>query len=339
VLRQQQHYGLLGSIPAAALAGVLRLEHLYVVALLAGTFSAIFNIAASAFVPVLVGRDRLIEANSRFVASESLAEVVGPPLAGTLVQLVTAPLAIALDAGSFLVSALTLVLVRTPEPSLLRAQREKLVPAIGKGFRFVLRQPVLRALAATAATGNFFASMIAAVYVLYAVRELGLSPALIGAISAFGSIGGLAGAVIAGPVVERLGIGRAMVGVAVLMGLASLLLPAAGGPLVVLVPILVAAWLLRGLALPVFNITLASLRQAMTPDALQGRVNATSRVLAGAAAPVGALLGGALGDGIGLRATLAVGGLGIALAGLWIVMSPVRGMHQTPAPLSEPDDW
>ncbi len=249
--------GLLGSIPAAALAGVLRLEHLYVAALLAGTCSAIFNIAASAFVPVLVGRDRLIEANSRFVASESLAEVVGPPLAGTLVQLVTAPLAIALDAGSFLVSALTLVLVRTPEPSLLRAQREKLVPAIGKGFRFVLRQPVLRALAATAATGNFFASMIAAVYVLYAVRELGLSPALIGAVSAVGSIGGLAGAVIAGPVVERLGIGRAMVGVAVLMGLASLLLPAAGGPLVVLVPILVVAWLLRGLALPVFNITLA----------------------------------------------------------------------------------
>jgi predicted MFS family arabinose efflux permease len=130
-----------------------------------------------------------------------------------------------------------------------------------------------------------------------------------------------------------------MVGVAVLMGLASLLLPAAGGPLVVLVPILVAAWLLRGLALPVFNITLASLRQAMTPDALQGRVNATSRVLAGAAAPVGALLGGVLGDGIGLRATLAVGGLGVALAGLWIVMSPVRGMHESPAPLSEPGDW
>jgi MFS family permease len=331
--------GLLGSIPAAAWAGALHLEQLYVVALLAGTFSAIFNIAASAFVPVLVGRDRLIEANSRFVASESLAEVVGPPLAGTLIQLLTAPLTIALDACSFLVSALTLVFVRTQEPSLQTAQREKLVTAIGTGLRFVLRQPVLRTLAATAATGNFFASMIAAVYVLYAVRELGLSPALIGAISAVGSIGGIAGALSAGPVVERFGIGRAMVGVAVLMGLASFLLPAAGGPLVVLVPILVVAWLLRGLALPVFNITLASLRQAMTPDALQGRVNATSRVLTGAAAPVGALLGGVLGDGIGLRATLAVGGLGVALAGLWIVMSPVRGMHESPAPLSEPGDW
>ena len=155
--------GLLGSIPAAALTGALRLEHLYAVALLAGTFSAIFNIAASAFVPILVGRDRLIEANSRFVASESLAEVFGPPLAGTLVQIVTAPFTIALDAFSFLVSALTLVLVRTPEPSLHTAQREKLVTAIGKGLRFVLRQPVLRSLAATAATGNFFASMIAAV--------------------------------------------------------------------------------------------------------------------------------------------------------------------------------
>src|SRR5258708_36262633 len=144
--------GLLGSIPAAAFLGSWRLEHLYVVALLAGTFSAIFNIAASAFVPILVGRDRLIEANSRFVASESVAEVVGPPLAGTLVQIVTAPLTIALDAFSFLVSALTLVLVRTPEPSLQTAQREKLGTAIGKGLRFVLRQPGLRSLAATAAT-------------------------------------------------------------------------------------------------------------------------------------------------------------------------------------------
>jgi MFS family permease len=330
--------GLLGSIPTAALAGVLRLEHLYAVAFLAGTFSAIFNIAASAFVPVLVGRDRLIEANSRLAASESLAEVVGPPLAGTLVQLVTAPLAIALDACSFLASALTLMLIRTPEPSPDTAEREKLVTAIRKGFRFVLRQPVLRALAATAATGNFFASMIAAVYVLYAVRELGLSPALIGAISAVGSIGGLAGAAAAGPVVERFGIGRAMVGVAVLMGLASLLLPTAGGPLVVVIPILIAAWLLRGLALPVFNITLGSLRQAMTPDALQGRVSATTRVMAGAAAPIGALLGGALGDVIGFRPTLAIGGLGIALAGIWIVVSPVREMQQPPAPLPKPGD-
>jgi MFS family permease len=276
--------GLLGSIPAAALTGVVRLEHLYAVAFLAVTFSAIFNIAASAFLPVLVGRDRLVEANSRLVASESLAEVAGPPLAGTLVQLLTAPLAVALDACSFLFSAVTLVLVHMPEPAFQIAKREKLVTAIGKGIRFVLHQSILRALAATAATGNFFAGMIAAVYVLYAVHELGLSPPVIGAISAVGSIGGLAGAVAAGRVVERFGVGRSMVGVAALMGLGSLLLPTAGGPLVVMVPILVAAWLLRGLALPVFNITLGSLRQAMTPDALQGRVNATSRVMAGAAA-------------------------------------------------------
>jgi hypothetical protein len=136
-----------------------------------------------------VFRWRLGDEASQDPVEKSVDELFGPPLAGTLVQIVTAPLTIALDAFSFLVSALTLVLVRTPEPSLQTAQREKLVTAIGKGLRFVLRQPVLRSLAATAPTGNFFASMIAAVYVLYAVRELGLSPALIGAISAVGSAG------------------------------------------------------------------------------------------------------------------------------------------------------
>src|SRR5260370_17958951 len=127
-----------------------------------------------------------------------------------------------------------------------------------------------------------------------------------------------------------------MVAVAFLMGLASLLLPAAGGPLVVLVPILVAAWPPRGLALPVFNIPLASLRQAMTPDALQGRVNATSRVLAGAAAPAGGPLGGVVGGRLGVAAGLSRWGLGAGPGCCLRRLSPRRGNAQAPRPRPTP---
>ena len=146
--------GLLGSIPATTLAGALRLEHLYAVAMLAGTFSAIFNIAASVFVPSLVGRDRLIEANSRFDASESLAEVFGPPLAGTLVQIVTAPLTIALDA--FLVPRLGPDARARPHAGAAPsdASTRKTRNGDWEEIAFCLAPAVLRALAATAATGN-----------------------------------------------------------------------------------------------------------------------------------------------------------------------------------------
>jgi MFS family permease len=315
---------LLGWIPLAAVLGLLRMEQVYVVAFLVGCLVVLSGLAGVAYLPVLVGRSRLVEANSWLTASESVAQIAGPSFAGGLVQVVSAPVAILIDCASFVVSAVALTRIRQPEPAPPpREAGQRIGPEIAEGFRLLLANPVLRALAGAAGTGNAFSAASQAVYLLFATRELGIDPALLGLILGIGSVGSLVGAVLAGPLARRFGLGQTMLGVAALYGLSSVLVPVAGGPLLVASAVLLLARLLLALANPIFNITSISLRQTLTPDHLQGRVNASARFIANAVTPLGALVGGALGETIGLRPTLLVAGVGILLAGLWIVLSPV----------------
>ena len=321
-------------IPAAALLGVLRIEYLYIVAFLVGTLGLFFEVAHHSFLPSLVGRQQLVEGNSKLEISDSVAEIVGPGLAGGLVQLVTAPIAIAVDAISFLISALFLGLIRTPEPAPKPPdEQQNILGEAVEGLSLVSRNALLRAIAGSMSTLHLFNSVLEAVFVLYVTRELGIGPGLLGLIFASGSVGFLVGALLPGWVSRRFGLGSGIIGGLLLVGLSDLLIPLVGGSVVMIMRILVlmAAQFFFGLGLTIFNIGQVSVRQAVTPDHLQGRMNATMSFIAAGSVPLGGLLGGGLGEMIGLRPTLVLAALGEMLAVLWLILSPIRSLREQPA--------
>lgn len=327
---------LLGSIPVAAVFGWLRIEYLYLVAFSAGTLSLFFVTAYMAFLPTLVGREQLVEGNSKFVASQSTAQILGPGLAGTLVQWLSAPVAIALDAMSFLVSALLLILIRTPEPVLVHPDKQlSFWREIGEGVQVVLRNPLLRAIACCVGTVRLFTSMVDSVYILYVTRSLGFQPAFVGAILATGAFGALLGALLASRIARWLGLGPTIVGSASLWGIGYLLIPLTNGVNGITVFLLVMAGILSGIGDTINGITQVSLRQTLVPDRLLGRMTASVRFIIWSTVPIGAMLGGVLGETFGLQAALWVGAVGNSLAFLWVFCSPVRTLREQPAPIEE----
>ena len=325
---------LLITIPIAAALGVLRIEYLYIVVLLVGTFGLFFDVAHRSFLPSLVKREQLIEGNSKLEMSRSVAEIVGPGVAGGLVQLVTAPIAIAVDAISFLMSALFLGLMQTPEPTPRPSdQRQNVWGEIGEGLGLVSGNGLLRAIAGCIGTVNLFNSVLETVFVIYVTRELGIEPGFLGLIFAGGSVGFLIGTLLPGWVARRFGLGSGIIGGLLLVGLSDLLIPLVDESMaVVAITIALAtAQFFFGLGFVIFNTGQVSLRQAITPDRLQGRMNATLSFIAGAAVPLGGLLGGVLGETVGLRPTLLLAALGEILAALWLLFSPVRSLREQPA--------
>jgi len=317
---------LLATIPVAALSGVLRIELLYVVALTAGTLTVLFDVAHLAYIPALVGREQLIDGNSKLETTWSVAQVAGPGIGGVLVSWLTAPIAILVDAVSFLVSALCLARIRTPEPPLVPADTRGVFHEIVEGLRVVFAHRLLRVLAGCSATTSFFGQMFLAVYVLYMTRDLGLAAMGVGLVLATGGVGSLVGSLVAGPATRRFGPGRTMIAAQLGFGLTGLAVPLAVFVPAVALPLIVASEFGQWMSIIVYYVNAVSVRQAVTPDRLQGRVNATMRFLVGGAMPVGALIGGALGGIIGVPMTLAVAEFGILLAVLWLVLSPVRAL-------------
>ena len=327
---------LLGLVPLSWAIGLLSMELLYVVAILGGMLTLFFDVAYQAFLPTIVDRDQLVEGNSKFAQSAAAAEIVGPTLGGWLVQLVTAPFAIVVDAISYLVSALLLARIRTSEPKPAQEHRSRRLSAnIVEGLRVVLGDPRMRVIVGSRGILNLFNAMLEAVFVLYIVRSLGVGPGVLGFIFAVGSVGFLVGALLPGRIGDRFGVGRATIGGIALVGLSDLLVPLASGAIIVVVPLLVAAQFLFGLGLTVFNVHQTGLGQALVPDHLRARATATSRVLVAGLVPVGALLGGIAGEAIGLRATLVVAALGELLAAFWIWNSPLRTLRVLPDPVNE----
>lgn len=323
---------LMGLIPLLAVQGQLRMEYLYGIVFLVGVFTVFFDLAYQSYLPSLVERGQLVEANSKLQASASAAEIGGPGLAGILVELFAAPLAILLDALSFLVSSIALGLIDKPEPApTLYEHRQGILREIREGIRVTFGNPYLRAISGEAATFNMFWQVIEAVFVLYATRELGMGPGLLGFIIATGSIGALLGSLLAGYVAERLGTGPAIIGAMTLACLAPVFIPLATGSSVTVLLFLILAHLLGGVGVAISNVHVVSLRQTITPDRLLGRMNASYRLVIYGTLPLGALLGGILGETIGLRPTLAFGALGLLSAVLWVLFSPVPRLRQLPA--------
>jgi len=318
-------------IPFAAVLGLLHIEHLYALSFLLSALGLASGVASGPYLLSLVGRERIVEGNSKLQISRSTAEVLGPGLAGGLIQLVTAPIAIAADAISQLISGLLLWLIRVPEPTpKVTDQRENIWREIGKGLRLVIGDPSLRAIAGCFGTLSLFNSALETVYLLYVTRNLKIAPGLLGLISACGGAGFLVGALLPDKVARRFGLGPSIIGGVLLLALSDLLTPLAGGSIVVIAAMLVASQFLFGLGFTVFDVGQTSLRQIATPDHLQGRVNATMRVIGMGIVPLGGLLGGALGETIGPRATLLVAALGEILSVTWLLLSPLQSLREQP---------
>ena len=327
---------LLGSIPLAAVAGVLRIEHLFVVALLAGVLTVFFDVAYQSYLPELVERDHLADGNSKLEASKSLAEMAGPMLGSVLLQIAAAPFAIGVDALSFLFSGLFLRSIRTSVARANTRARAGVLSEVRVGVSLVLRHSILRSIAACSASMNLFYQMLAAVYILYVTTELQLPPAAVGIIFGLGSVAGLAGALVASPAATRFGLGKTLIASTLVSGLGGLAVAFVHGSDLLVIAALTCAQLLLTFGIPLYNINQLSMRQAITPPGLRGRVSATNRCLVWGTMPIGSLLGGALGEVLGLEATIAIAGLGMLLSCAWLIASPVRTLTaETVAALPE----
>ncbi len=310
-------------VPMAAWLGILEIEALYAVAFLTGTLTLCFEVADQSLLPSLIDRDRLVEANGKLETSRSIAEVAGPGLAGLLIQLLTAPIAILLDAMSFLLFALFLRQITSVEPE-ITTEPTSLRRDIIEGLRFVVTTPVLRAIAGCAGLANLTYGVMMAVLVLYATQDLGFTAGLLGLAFAGGGIGAVIGAVLADRISAQWGVGPSVIAGQVLSVAGTVALVVAGGPVVLALIVLLIGQFLGGLGGVVAQVNQMGLRQSVTPDALQGRMNATMHVLITGAVPIGALAGGMLGEAIGLRSTLAVAVLGDVAALVWLWCSALR---------------
>ena len=325
----------IASVPLAAALGTLSLGQLYVVSFLGGGFAVSTDLARAAMVPSLVGRTRLVAANSRLQASNAVAQVAGPSLGGILVQTLTAPIAMLCDAVGFIVSALFIAIIRSPEAPRSRETEQSVWHEITEGLRWVRGQPIVLRCITAIALANIEWFAVQGVLVVYATRELGLSPALLGvSLAVIGPLS-LIGAGLAGPLTARWGLGPVMIAALFLETLSRLLLPFAGGPPEQAATVLGLSQALLGLTVPLWVVSSVSLTQALTPEHLLGRVNSATRFVAFAVAPPAAFGAGILGDLIGLRATLFASAVIAAAAFLYLLLSPVRQfMH--PAPQTDP---
>jgi MFS family permease len=327
---------LLASVPVAWWLDRLTVAQLYAVAFLVGGLTVVFDVSSQSFRPTLVGREQLAEGNGKLEVSESVAQMGGPGLGGLLLQVLTAPVALLVDALSFVLSALCLGSIRATEPAPCpQAGQAGLWREIGEGWRLLRRRPELRAMAGYAGSQQLGMNALLTVYLLYLSRELRLGPALIGLLVVAAGPGTLLGATLAGPLGRRFGLGPTLVGSALLTGGGALLIPLADGPRPVQLGLIAAGWFLLGLS-SVYDILALSLRQAVTPERLRGRVNASMSVVFWGAMPIGALLGGLLGQAIGFRPALVAGAVGTLLASLWVVRSPLPALRKLPPAADEP---
>jgi len=323
------HALVLLALPVAFALGRLALWRLYLVLFLVGILDTCTEVAAPSYLPTLIERDQLVTGNTALQTNRSAAQVAGPGLAGALVALVSAPLAIVGDILSYLASGLLLALIRSPEPPPAPAApsggRASWRAEIGAGLRYVWGHPLLRALALCSTAFNLGFALLNGLLVLYMARTLGLAAGEIGLVFSLGNLSLLAGAALAGPLAARVGLGRTLLGAVALLAAGFALVPLA--PRALPLPPLIAGQLLQSFGVVVYNINVASLRQTITPAAMQGRATATTRFISWSTLALGPLAGGLLATWVGPRATLGVGALAGLIALIPLALSPLRTLH------------
>jgi MFS family permease len=326
---------LIGAVPLIALCGILRMEYLYVVSFLAGILTLVFDIANTSLLPHVVSRDQLVEGNSKLVLSDSVASIAGPGVAGSLIQLLTAPLAMLVDAVSFLGSALCLSVIHPHEDTAARARADASVwQEIGEGLQWIIKTAALRAMTISSGLGSLAISMQQTVFILFVSRELGLEPTSVGIVLASSGIAAVLGALLADKVAKQWGSGPAIIWGTSLVCLSQGIIPLTSGPMPLQMVLLIGAQCLRGLGSPIYNINQLSVRQMITPERVLGRVNASRRFIVFGIRPIGALLGGALGEAIGLRWTFVTATVVMLVGLLYLMSSPLRTLREPPLPMS-----
>ncbi len=329
--------GVLALVPIVALGGGLRIELLYAVEFLFGCVGVMWQVASQAFLPNLVGRARLVDANSRMQLSYSAGQVAGPGVGGVLIQMVSAPFAIVVTLISEAIGTVLLLMIRVREPALRPRAGRSLVGDVREGLEIVISDPHIRSIMLCGTTHNVFSNgMLIALYVLFATRELHVTPAELGLVFAVAGPGSILGSLLASRVPRMVGLGPAIGAMQVLTGVARLAMPLAALGAVAIPPFVTLALgeFLLAVVRTIFNVNQLSLRQSITPDHQQGRMNASIRFVMWAVVPFGALLGGWLGDRIGLMPTIWIGVAGTTLASLWIFLTSVRSLREAPAPLA-----
>ncbi len=316
---------LLLSIPIAHALDALGMAQLYVVMFGTACLSAVFDAAYPAYIPSLVGADRVVEGNSKLATSDSIAEIGGPSFAGTLVQVASAPFAILVDAISFVLSAIMLILIRTPEPD--RPAREassKIHVEIIEGLRLVREHRVLLPMAARAVIAHVAGSFYGVLYTIYLVQELHLDPLLLGIVISAGGIGALIGSLFASRVIQRFGLGPSLIWTAIGASIVGVLTPLAQGPILIATLMVFIPQLVGDGLQTIESVAETSLIQGLVPDRVLGRVNATLETIShGIAYPAGALLAAGLAGVIGVRGGIAIGWAGMAISLLLLVFSPI----------------
>ena len=319
------------TLPLAAWLHLLAMPQVYAAAARVGAASALFDIADHAYLPGLVGKGLVTDANAKISATESLAEMGGPALAGLLFQWLTAPIAVAVNAATYVLSAVWLARIRTPEPPLAAGMRRRgWIDGVIVGARTAWAEPRVRVLLVMTAIGGLFGGFFGALYIAFVLRGLGLGPVLLGLGIATGGLGALAGSFLAQPMARRFGVGPAICLSGALSALGTMIVLLAPSNAVGGMAALVVSQFL-GDAFGVVPLVLASsLRQTLLPLNVLGRVGATFRAAGGATAVVGALAGGALGQALGLRQTLLIAIAGLLIGPLIGALSPLRRVREMP---------
>ena len=325
---------LLATLPLGFLMGWLTIWQVYVVSFLAGTLEVFFDVAYQSYLPSVVERDELVEGNSKLELSRAGSSVLGPTIAGFLIEAVRAPFAIVFDAVSYLGAALFVGIIGRKE-----AGPEPHDPAAGKrpsmwqearaGIGYVAANPYLRSIAACTGTLNLFGNIGGALLIFYAAEELDLSAGELGLIFALGNIGVLIGALGGGRIAKAIGIGPTIIGTAALSAVGLLFIPLA--PRDDPFWFFVVVGVIGGFTAVAYNVNQVGLRQAITPDRMLGRMNATMRLIVWGTIPIGALIGGVLGTLLSVQTALWVSALGAFLGFVPVLLSPVRSLREIPA--------
>lgn len=319
-------------IPIAAMMDALTFEVLLVVAIVGGCQAVFFDAAWSAIIPHLVERKHLSDANGKLMSSVSLAQILGPALAGTLIAWLSGPMVMTITAVTFALSGFFITQIRTTEPRRARSetQSSRILAEVREGFQELLGSDLVRPLTTSAAVLNFGGFIFLSVYVLYMADDLGLSSTGIGLVFASGGAGALVGSLMAAPLARRFGVGPTILGGALVFGTGNLLVPLAIVIPDYALPLIVAAETIAWLSLQIFNINRFSLRQALTPDHLLGRIASSTMTIIGGVQMLGSLLGGIIGQVFSVHTALIVGTIGMFIAAWWIWDSPIPAIRDMP---------
>jgi MFS family permease len=317
---------LIATVPLAYAFDALTMTQLYVVAFAAGTMTVLFSVAYASFFVAVVERDHYVTASSWLAGSRAFSFIAGPSLGGLLVQALKAPFALVVDAVSFLFSALFLGSISPEEPPIEEAEHGH----VRAGIRYVLRNPTMRASLLSTATINFFNFVFWALFVLYAVKSLGVSAGTLGLVLGAGAVGGLIGSMVTNRLSRRIGIGPAFLLGSILFPVPLLLVPLADGPMWLILAMLFLAEFGSGLGVMILDISAASIFASLVPPRLRSRVSGAYTLVNYGVRPVGSVVGGFLGTQLGLKPALWIATAGAILGFLWLLPSPIPRMRELP---------